>query len=755
MLLRQPPDHAHSVQLVIKSWKALAMMFMSVRATSNGGKRKRGTAAGVLGSCHIAQRRSLLLVLVVGLTMGWQFWGSSRPGRPGVQGAHTSKHSSFAHGQQGTLQTKRHRYRQLLELAAPRSSLAHVPAPRVSNADPATVERKLSKSQATHKHARGHLRMGMLSTYPPKKCGIGEFAHELFIEICQQEGGPHLGLMVLQTSPAVNNFKDASTVAQGYAPEVEFVLERGQLEDYLRAAQWANAQYDVVILEHDFGLYGGLYGDYIFAFLSALEVPVLCTLHTVLYQAPAPYQKHLEALLQQVSAVSVFMPGLCSDLGVNLQAVPCHYIPHGVPAIPDDQSVRARYKELLQGRQVLITTGLIGPGKGIEHMIEAMPSIVLRFPKSHYIIVGGQHPDLPFDLLGSLRAKVKDSGLEHHVTFIDEYQEKSHLIQWNAVADIVIVPYTDQQQISSGSLSMAMGLGRAVVSTHFRYSDHMCGDDLSSSSGNSTARLPRWPGDVPPCQLVPAGDSRELSRAVIELLQDEKGSRLAALRAASWEQTRSMTWSKVAKRTREVSEDLVRLAPSKATEGLMAEQPQERVSELTRIWMDCPKQRALLDAWRSLRIPRRHAFLVETVVDTLRRKQLALNEKVLPPGQSPARLLQRAEAAILELTHGNLVFRGYLAAPQPVRFQISTDGRFHVDNGLIALHGELSRGNVWHGSLDEGLVFGRGVMYSGMSVSFSVEEDVIDVSLNDNVLRWTHQVQSSSHKRRNREQGYL
>ncbi len=260
------------------------------------------------------------------------------------------------------------------------------------------------------------------------------------------------------------------------------MIRKDEPADYLRTARALSASVDVVSVQHEYGIWGGTDGGYVLDFVEALRVPAVVTMHTVL-RAPTSHQRSVLTRLASLAQATVVMSRsaanlLLRDYGVDPRRV--HVIPHGVPSVPLVNADRVKPTLGLGGRDVILSFGLLGPGKGYELAIDALPAVVAAHPSVVYVILGATHPDL-IQREGeayrqSLVAEVERLGLQEHVQFIDKFVDMAELTRWLEAADIFVTPYPNLAQIASGTLSYAMGAGRAIVSTPYVYAAELLAD---------------------------------------------------------------------------------------------------------------------------------------------------------------------------------------------------------------------------------------------------------------------------------------
>jgi glycosyltransferase involved in cell wall biosynthesis len=316
---------------------------------------------------------------------------------------------------------------------------------------------------AESRSVKKRLQVAIVSSALPRKCGIATFASDVSRGIGQILGRE------ATTYIAVN---DNETYE--YPPKVIFQIDEETLEDYRAAAEAINdSAVDVVSLQHEYGLYGGEEGSYIVEFLSRLKKPVVTTLHTILEQPTPDQYKSLVEVIAFSKAV-VVMNALAINILTEVYDVPpgkINLIPHGVSDMFFIDPLYYKHKLDLTDRFVLITFGFISRNKGIEVVLEALPQIVEQHPDVLYIVVGITHPVVKKhdgeEYRESLEAIVAEHGLEKHVRFIDEFVDDDTMNLYLGAADLVVLPYHSETQITSGVLSQAIGKGKAVIATPY------------------------------------------------------------------------------------------------------------------------------------------------------------------------------------------------------------------------------------------------------------------------------------------------
>ncbi len=358
------------------------------------------------------------------------------------------------------------------------------------------------------------LRTAFVSTYAPRRCGIATFTQELAAAVGQRE------IVALHQTDEPGS----------YPIEVRHRIRRDVLADYHRVARTLDeGRVDVVSIQHEYGIWGGDDGGYVLDFVRALQAPAVATLHTVA-RHPTPGQRRILTELVEAARATVVMSRSAASLlttAYGVDPVRLDIVPHGVPHLPlvDPESVKPRLD--LQGRAVILSFGLLGPGKGYESAIEAMRDVVRADPSACYVVLGATHPDLlrreGEAYRRSLEAQVVRLGLGDQVRFVDRFVGRVELGTWLEAADIFVTPYLNLEQIVSGTLSYAMGAGKAIVSTPYAYASELLADGRG--------------------RLVMPGSTAALADAFIELLQDPELR--ARLGRQAYEHSRGMVWWEV------------------------------------------------------------------------------------------------------------------------------------------------------------------------------------------------------------------
>jgi glycosyltransferase involved in cell wall biosynthesis len=394
----------------------------------------------------------------------------------------------------------------------------------------------------------------LLSTYPPRRCGLATFAADL-----------RAGLAIAAPRWRV----DVCAVDRDgirYGPAVTGTLRQDSRDDYRRAARtMAASGADLVVIQHEFGIFGGPDGGYLLELIDELAgfgVPYAMTLHTVL-SAPTPGQAAVLARLCRGAARVTVFTGTARAIAAGSGVVDPErvaVVPHGVPGglgrAVDPAAIRPMVAEALAavaGFRVLSTFGLLRPGKGLETVIAAMPEVVARHPDARYLVAGATHPETIRHSGESYRTGLlrlaRDLGVAGQVRLLDSFLTEPELAALLNRTELHLTPYRSPEQTCSGALTFALAAGCAVVSTSYRYAV-----DLVT------------PPDGPACgALVPFDDPAAFATAVGDLLADPQ--RLAAARAAARRLGAGLTWPAVGARFAEVFAEAARPVAGPAGPG--------------------------------------------------------------------------------------------------------------------------------------------------------------------------------------------
>ena len=315
-------------------------------------------------------------------------------------------------------------------------------------------------------------RIAYVSTYPPRECGIANFTKDLTDAVDQLH----------EFRPSVVIAINEKGAIYKYDRRVRFQIERDSIDDYVQAAHYANlSKVDLVNLQHEFGLFGGEWGEYINSLLADLQKPVVTTLHTIVPNFGSDARTVLERIAENSSSIVVMTKTALQLLdNCEIKREKIDVIPHGCPDVPFVTSEKPKDSLGLRGRIVLSTFGLISRGKGIQYAIRALSSIVKREPRILYLIIGETHPEVrKFEgerYRKRLMRLVDELKLGKHVRFYNRFLSKRELMRYLQATDIYITPYVDRNQISSGTLVYALGTGKAIISTPYLHAEEALAD---------------------------------------------------------------------------------------------------------------------------------------------------------------------------------------------------------------------------------------------------------------------------------------
>ena len=365
-------------------------------------------------------------------------------------------------------------------------------------------------------------RIAFIGNYLPRQCGIATFTTDLCAALGDEYGINRLFVISI-------NDPDSS---YEYPEVVRLELEQEDLESYERAAEFLNFNgNDLVCLQHEYGIYGGTAGKHILSLLRKLKMPIVTTLHTVLREPDVDQRAALEEIAS-LSDRMVVMSELAAALLHEVYAVPVgkiDIIPHGVPDLPFMDPNYFKDKFDTEGKSVLLTFGLLSPNKGIENVIRALPSILIRHPDVVYIVSGVTHPHVRKRegerYREQLLALAKELGVSEHLILDNRFVSNEELVEHVGAADIYITPYLQEEQVVSGTLAIAFGAGKAIISTPYWHAKEL----LAEKRG----------------VIVPFANPPAIAEAVIGLLENE--AERHAMRKRAYLYSRGTTWPNTAR----------------------------------------------------------------------------------------------------------------------------------------------------------------------------------------------------------------
>jgi len=375
-----------------------------------------------------------------------------------------------------------------------------------------------------------------LGNFPPRECGIATFTRDLVVSM-NKRFNPVLKSKVI----ALNENSDF----YNYDNRVLMQLNKDDPSEYKFTAEKVNKSQDVklISIQHEFGIFGGHYGDFLLNFLEKNEKPVAVTFHSVLPNPDEERKNIVKAISSNSDAIIVMAEAAVDILNrdYNISRSKIHIVHHGIPTVPLTSSEQFKKKLKLADKTVLTTFGLLSKGKGIEYMIKALPGLVKKYPNILYLIIGETHPVVRRregeEYRNSLIKLVDSLKLNNNVKFINKFISLSELIQYLQATDVYVCTNLERNQIVSGTLSYAMGCGRPVVSTPIIYAEELLGKGRGL--------------------LAEFKNPKSYSDAINKLLSDPKY--MEELGRQSYAYTRSMIWPNVASRYLNVFNKIVKL----------------------------------------------------------------------------------------------------------------------------------------------------------------------------------------------------
>ncbi len=363
-----------------------------------------------------------------------------------------------------------------------------------------------------------------MGSYPPRECGIATFTRDLSSAM-QKKFSPLI-------KPKILALNDDNVNIYNYSSEVRYKLDETDIQQYIEIAKDINKSSSIKLIniQHEFGLYGGEYGNYLLPFLETIEKPVVTTLHTVL---PDPEDKRLRTVktIADKSEFLVVMTNMAKNILMEEYCInrdKIVIIPHGIPYCEFMPSSEEKSKIGYKNRIILSSFGMMNQGKGYEQVLDALPRVVEEYPNLLYLIIGETHPIVRKKegekYRKSLEKKVMKLGLSNNVKFYNKYVKLSEIIKYLLATDIYISSSLDPNQIVSGTLSYAMGCGRPVISTPFSHAKEVVTDDRGL--------------------LVEYGNPDSYADAILKLLSDPQ--RMQKMGHNAYAYTRNMTWPNIA-----------------------------------------------------------------------------------------------------------------------------------------------------------------------------------------------------------------
>jgi len=369
--------------------------------------------------------------------------------------------------------------------------------------------------------------VAVIGNYLPRMCGTATFTTDLVEALSAEAPDINCWAVAMNDKP------------EGYAypGKVRFVVNQNRLADYSVASEFLNiSQTDIVCVQHEYGIFGGPAGSHLLKLLGELRMPIVTTPHTVL-RDPAPEYREVMHKLSDLSDKLIVMSRKAFDFLKDIYAVPKEkiaFIHHGIPNMPFIDPNFYKDKFGVEGKKVLLTFGLLSPNKGIENVLQALPSVIKEHPDVTYIILGATHPHVikvhEEEYRISLQQLVRKLNISDHVIFQNRFVELKELCEFLGAADIYVTPYLQECQITSGTLAYAMGTGKAVISTPYWYATEM----LAEGRGI----------------IVPFKNPDAIAEHIIDLLANDVN--LHTIRKKAYMFCREAVWKEVSRRYLEV-----------------------------------------------------------------------------------------------------------------------------------------------------------------------------------------------------------
>jgi glycosyltransferase involved in cell wall biosynthesis len=364
-------------------------------------------------------------------------------------------------------------------------------------------------------------RIAVIGNYLPRRCGIATFTTDLCDAIHAEYGATELLALPVNDTPE----------GYSYPARIRFELAQDELSSYRQAADFLNfSNIDLACLQHEYGIFGGPAGAHILELLRRLQMPVVTTLHTVL-RDPNPDQRAVMEEIAELSDRLIVMSRQSAEILTEIFQVPrskIDLIPHGIPDLPFTDP--HFYKDAFgtEGKDVLLTFGLLSPNKGIENVIHALPRILANHANVVYMISGVTHPHILRREGEKYRQSLQDLaielGVEANVIFRNRFESPEELVELIGAADIYVTPYKHKGQVVSGTLAYALSAGKAIISTPYLHAMELLDDERGV--------------------LVPFDDPEAIAAKTIELL--DNATLRHAMRKRAYQYTRGMVWDRVA-----------------------------------------------------------------------------------------------------------------------------------------------------------------------------------------------------------------
>jgi len=362
-----------------------------------------------------------------------------------------------------------------------------------------------------------------LSSYPPRECGLATFTRDISSSIQKKFGK--------EATPKIIAMNEDTSSYYNYGKNVAFSIVEPKLKSYEKAASKINSikLAPILNIQHEFGLFGGDYGEYLIRLMKLVDKKIITTFHTVLGEPDDGMRKVVQRIFEHSDLVIV-MTSIAKQILADQYEIDenkIKVIPHGAPNIDLTGKEKLKKKLGFEGKKVLLSFGLLSRGKAVENIIQAMPSIVKEYPDAIYILVGETHPKVRLEEGESYRQELKELavnlGVENRVKFVDKFLALHQIVEFLNMADVYLAPSLDPRQICSGTVSYAMGAGRAIVASKNKYNEEVLADQRGI--------------------MLQRNSGENFSREVLRILNNDNLRK--SLERNAFEYSRRMTWANV------------------------------------------------------------------------------------------------------------------------------------------------------------------------------------------------------------------
>ncbi len=368
-----------------------------------------------------------------------------------------------------------------------------------------------------------HPQILFMATFPPRECGIATFTQDLTNSLNAEFSHIFKNKILAMNKNGVSIYN--------YPKEVLFQINDSNIQEYMDIAKKINEkeQIKLVCIQHEFGIFGGEFGNYLIPFLELISKPVVVTMHSILPEPDEKIKRVVQTIAKKVACV-VVMTNKAVELLRNVYGISADIavIPHGIHPVEFKTNIKEKAKLGYKDKTIILSFGLVGPGKGYEYVIDALSDVVKRFPNILYLIVGETHPVVRKNegenYRNFLEDKVKKHKLQNHVKFYNKYMALGEILRYLQAADVYISSSQNPNQITSGTLVYGMGCGRAVISTPFLHAK-----DIVTEERGMLARF---------------NDSSSFAEAITHIISNPKLKE--SMEKEAYAYTRQMSWPNVA-----------------------------------------------------------------------------------------------------------------------------------------------------------------------------------------------------------------